>query len=220
MPKSPRLVFVDVFIKKISPLDFDVLPSQKNDPQLGMKQTAKPGQPDIVFHNNKHKGFEIHFELQGDTHGYFFPPNAQEAVWSQRGTACPNVSGVWDVFEPIEVVASGEPPERRTLKVKNLNPHMGGGKGQGKFMYNLRVTNGIRPLDLDPGGENQNGGYGLTSAYETVAIGTVAFAAFTAYGFGLFGNPGFVRSTGYVLVAVGTLCFAAFASYVSGLFDR
>lgn len=174
---NPRTVFVDVHIKSISPLDFDVTPSSKNLPnQLPTNQTAKPGQPEILFRNIGHDGFLIHFELQGDTHGYFFPAVEADAVWSQRGTACPDETGVWDVFQPIKVVESGNPPERRTLIVKNLNPHMGGGKGQGKFRYNLRVTNGSDWKNLDPPGDNLNGGKGFTSSslltLASVAIGT------------------------------------------------
>lgn len=186
MSKSPRVVFVDVSIRSISPLKFDVVPSPKNVPPLPSKGTNEPGQPEIVFSNDGNDGFIIHFELQGDTHGYFFPAVEADAVWSQRGTACPDETGVWDVFNPIQVVKSGNPPERRTLIVKNLNPDMGGGKGQGKFRYNLRVTNGSDWKNLDPPGDNTNGGSSFTfSSFLTVGgvtgvivgIGTAALVS-------------------------------------------
>lgn len=171
MRKLPRVVFIDVFIRSISPLRFAVLPSPKNNPQLPTTQTSDPDLPNIEFKNEGHNGFEIHFELQGDTMGHFFPAVPTDAIWSQRGTKCPNVTGVWDVFKPIDVVSSGNPPERRTLIVENRNPSMGNGKGQGRFQYNLRVTNGSKTLNLDPGGTNQNGGVrGISYA----AVGTVS----------------------------------------------
>ena len=180
MPNPPRTVFIDVFIKELNPLDFDVLPSPKNDPQLPTNANpAKPGQPEIIFHNHQHAGFKIYFELQGDTKGYFFPPNSDKhnAVWSKCGSDCPTETGVWEVFKPLQVVEPnpapqpGQPAERRTLVVNNPNPTATPTKpAQGKFKYNLRVTNGRDWLDLDPGGDNSNGGYGFTSlSYATVA---------------------------------------------------
>lgn len=211
---DPRVVFVDVSIKSISPLDFDVLPSSKNKPQLPTNPNPKnPGRPEIIFRNDGNDGFVIHFELIGDTHGYFFPAVESEAVWSQRGRACPDETGVWDVFSPLQVVSSGHPSERRTLIVRNLNPNMGGGKGQGKFMYNLRVTNGSRPLNLDPPGDNTNGSSGLYS-YSTAetflvagAVATAAFAAVTTVGFVDDSNA----SMGTALLAALTVGFAAAA---------
>lgn len=182
MPNPPaRVVFVDVFIDRVSPLEFRVLPSPKNKPPLPTNTTNhEPGLPEIIFRNDGHAGFIVHFELQGDTHGYFFPPVEADAVWSQRGAACPNDTGIWDVFNPLQVVASGNPPERRTLIVRNRNPRMEGGKGQGKFRYNLRVTNGSRTLDLDPPGDNTNG-YGFYDVKSATATTlTVGAAAATA----------------------------------------
>lgn len=185
-----RVVFVDVYIDdpNTERPSFRVLPSPKNKPQLPTRPNPDPqkhNQPEIIFGNNGHKGFQIHFELQGDTHGYFFPSNEHDAVWSQRGRDCPD-TGVWDVFSPLQVESGGHPPERRTLIVENPNPPMGGGKGQGKFMYNLRVTDGSRTLNLDPPGDNTNGSVRKDSAAMSLffggAVATAAFAALANMG--------------------------------------
>lgn len=151
MPK-PRTVFVDVYIDNPDPLRFRVVQSPKNDPQLPTKANG-----DLIFENDEHPGFDIHFELQGDTHGYFFPHDndKKKAVWSQFGTDCPTgPQGVWDVFKPVRTVHSPcNPPEIRTLIVHNRNAN-----ADGDFMYNLRVVNGAGDwLPLDPGGTNTNG---------------------------------------------------------------
>lgn len=193
MANPSRTVFVDVFIKKISPLEFDVLPSPKNDPQLPTSLgSGKPGQPEIIFCNKGHAGFDIHFELQGNTHGYFFPSTAQksDAVWSKCGSDCPVDAGVWEVFTPLRVVEPsppsppGTPVERRILIVKNLNPPATPTKPpQGKFKYNLRVVNKDGDWkNLDPGGDNTNGGWGRTSlSYQTVAAIAGTTAIFSAF---------------------------------------
>ena len=92
---NPRVVFVDVFIESITPLRHRVEPSVKNNPQL-------PVDPDgnIIFENDHHPGFEIHFEFQGDTHGYFFPPTATKvrrglvAMWQPMSRSSWSVGGV------------------------------------------------------------------------------------------------------------------------------
>lgn len=160
-PKPPRDVYVDVYIDVVIPLAFRVIPSPKNNPQLPIGPKGE-----IIFNNNHHNGFNIHFELQGDTHGYFFPPNAKkhDAVWSQLGNVCPKTSQVAEVFHPLSVTEPPpppppppppKPPECRELIVLNPNPT----PAQGAFQYNLRVTNdgGVNYLNLDPGGDNQNG---------------------------------------------------------------
>jgi hypothetical protein len=169
-------VYVDVTIKEVSPLKFSVLPSPKNLPdQLPTKITGNSDLPIIIFENKKNlnQGFEIHFELQGDTHGYFFPPTSdkENSVWSQCGSDCPKKSAVFEVFQPIRIddPSSGPLQERRVLVVKNANPDTGNGKGQGPFQYNLRVTNGKDWLDLDPGGDNTNGSAKISINYFSVA---------------------------------------------------
>jgi hypothetical protein len=176
MPK-PRIVFMDVHIDQLQPLKFRVEPSQKNDPQLPTDANG-----DVVFENDHHPGFDIHFELQGDTHGYFFPDNNQKkaAIWSQFGTVCPDQEpGIWDVLKPVRTVESGcAPGERRTLIVHNKNEK----PCVGKFMYNLRVVNSAgKWLPLDPGGTNSNGPTTLSaSAYIAAGVaGAVAGSLLT-----------------------------------------
>lgn len=172
-----RKVFVDVTIKSISPLDFEVMPrANANKPPLPTKGSGKPGQPIIEFHNDHHAGFEIYFELQGDTKGYFFPPDPKDAVWSKLGSVCPK-KAVWDVLEPKQVLGSGPALERRTLVAYNANPE--GPPGQGPFQYNLRVTDGTDWQDLDPGGDNTNGSY-RSDVSSFVAYGALAVGAAVA----------------------------------------
>lgn len=175
---GPRDVTVNVTIKSINPLDFDVVPSPNNNPPLPIKATGKPGQPEIEFHNNGHRGFDIRFVLVGDTHGFFFPPSPKDACWSQCGSECPTSTPVWEVFEPKQVLQpSGSPGERRILIVHNANPPSPPAPApQGKFMYNLRVTDGQDWKNLDPGGDNTDGSYGgsFDSYSSLVSIGTIA----------------------------------------------
>jgi hypothetical protein len=123
------------------------------DPPFHLECADLPTGPDgeYIFANNRHPGFHIHFVLQDPTHGYFFPPNNNkaQAVWSEFGDgACPE-SQIWDVFRALNVSA-----DRKTLVVRNANTH----PELGKFGYTLRVVKGADDwLELDPGGDNQNG---------------------------------------------------------------
>lgn len=183
---GPRTVTIDVTINSIHPLDFSAVPSPKNKPPLPVKASGKPGQPDIEFHNNGHKGFDIYFELQGDTKGYFFPPDPKDACWSQCGTECPKTKAVWEVFEPKQVLEKS-PGERRILIVHNANPPSPPAPApQGKFMYNLRVTDGTDWQNLDPGGDNNDGSYrsslNTVVTYSAVAVaGIAAIVAITQF---------------------------------------
>jgi len=182
MPK-PRAVTIDVYVDDVNtdPPEFRVLPSPNNNPPLQTRpQGNPPGQPEIVFSNGKdHDGFEITFQLQGDTQGYFFPPDSEKdkAIWSKRGNVCPTDAGAWEVFTPISVDEPNPVPpnfERRTLVVLNENPDIGSGKGQGKFKYNIRLYKPSGPpsarwLNLDPGGDNTNGSSKISINYFSVA---------------------------------------------------
>jgi hypothetical protein len=173
-----RTVTIDVTINSINPLDFTVEPSPKNKPPLVTKG-GKPGQPQIEFHNNGHAGFDIYFELQGDTHGYFFPPSPHDACWSKCGSKCPKTE-VWEVFEPKQVLQNNI-GERRTLRVYNANPPSPPApKPQGEFMYYLRVTDGHKWIDLDPGGDNTDGSYTKFTTFMSVGTVAVTTAVLTA----------------------------------------
>ena len=164
-PSNGRIVWIDVYIETIKPLKFNVVQSPCNDPQLPETPTRQ-----IIFSNDHHNGFEIHFRLMGDTKGYFFPPNSQklDAVWSQAGSVCPQTKRINKIFRPIRVVEPLPPHqnERRELIVHNQNPS----PSEGVFQYNLRVTNGTDILDLDPGGDNQNGPLSFQKGFPVLAF--------------------------------------------------
>lgn len=108
---------------------------------------------DLVFRNCGRHGFFVNFHLQ-DPHGtrYLFPRSAQlkDALWSREGPGCPpeNYGKQWREFKAARVS-----PDGKTLTVRNRN------ETETKFGYTLRVTKdgGESYLDLDPGGDNQNG---------------------------------------------------------------
>lgn len=101
-------------------------------------------------------GFLLRFILQGNAHGYRFPDNELQALYSAKGPDCPTSPGQWPQFYAREVK-----PGNKILVVRNLNQ---AGRG-GQFAYTLRVTKSPhddeRPeeeyLNLDPGGFNGNG---------------------------------------------------------------
>lgn len=145
-PSRPWDVEVDVYLTKACP-----------DPDFYLR-TSLPTDPvtdDIIFENNRRRGFNIKFNLYDETSsGYVFPPQprVREACWSQLGTSCPK-SAIWDVFDPLRVSNHG-----LTLEVYNRNPPAPVGP-LGPFKYTLRVTNdgGANYCDLDPGGSDNNG---------------------------------------------------------------
>ena len=157
---KPNEAYLDVYIDSIDPLGFRVTPSSKNIPPL---KTGPDGE--IVFDNNGHPGFHVHFTLQDPTHGYLFPKQSQakDAVWSQLGAKCPT-KAAQDVFTSPTVS-----PDGKVLKVVNTNPS----PAQGAFKYTLRVTDGTDWKNLDPGGLNNNG---LTKSNDNTFV---TFAAVT-----------------------------------------
>lgn len=159
----------------------------------------------------------VRFTLVNDKtgKGFLFPPVPRDAMWVEKGQTCPTSTSKMDysVIEPLLVLEGG-----RTLIALNKNEK----KQKWGITLNFLpsgVTN-PNPVPWDPPGDNQDNGYGFTSTYAAITIGTVAFAAFSAYAFGMFENPDLVPRIDYLLVAVATLCFAALAAYLSGLFDR
>lgn len=145
-PKTPRerwVVEVDVYLESVDPLEFHIESYLQSAPDTN-----------LVFHNNRHPGFEVVFQLQDDTGdpiGYTFLKPKLNAVWSQLGDGpdfCPKEE-MWEVFQPLRLTDDG-----MTLTV--LNPNSG--NAVGKFQYTLWVTNGVKTIPLDPGGDNMNGG--------------------------------------------------------------
>jgi hypothetical protein len=142
MPNDAKSVTVNVILRTDDPLAFDV---DSND-------LEKDKDGNLIFENNGHPGFMIHFDLDDQTgKGYVFPQNSKkdDAIFSKLGdSGCP-ASGQ-EVFRPITVK-----PHRQTLIVHNPNEK----PALGKFRYTLQV--GLRGaskyLPLDPGGVNQNG---------------------------------------------------------------
>jgi hypothetical protein len=139
-PPDPWIVDVDVYLEP-----------EGTDPPFQM-ETYLPinSANEIEFQNHLRDGFIIKFNLK-DPHntGYLFPGDKDEALYSAKGTGCPTSKGQWGQFKAIEVVKPGN----KTLVVRNLNQS----GHQGQFGYTLRVTNGTKWRDLDPGGDNQNG---------------------------------------------------------------
>ena len=142
------LVEVDVYLE-----DAD------SDPPQFRLETCLPMDPEdpdkvITFHNRGRPGFDIKFNLIDETgQGYSFPPQGKrdEALWSRQGPGCPpdNHNQQWDQFTSVRVIE----PDQMTLVVHNKNETIT------EFGYTLRVTkdNGVNYIDLDPGGNNQNG---------------------------------------------------------------
>jgi hypothetical protein len=166
-PSPPKIVYIDIYIDSIDPVKCRAVPSPKNIPPL------LEGPNGIVFQNEGHNGFDIYFELQDKTFGYYFPDNSKkhDALWSQTGSECPKKE-VWDVLNPIKIFDPPypTPPSHRTLMwAKNPNP--GPSPGQGPFQYNLRVTNGTDWKDLDPGGDNMNGPISRNFDWSAVLVG-------------------------------------------------
>ena len=156
---GPRDVHVNVFIYSIEPLKFDVQPVSSGLP------TGPDGE--IQFKNNKHDGFNIHFDLKDPPENYVFlgGSHLNETVWSLLGKKCPT-SAAADIFTPKRVENNG-----KTLVVYNKNP--GPAPGQGRFSYTLRLTNdgGTTYLPLDPGGDTMNGPLSFESYWSYAAVG-------------------------------------------------
>jgi hypothetical protein len=168
---NARDVHVDVILESDNPVKFSVEPSPPGSLPMGPNG-------ELIFANDHHPGFHIHFHLQ-DPHclGYRFPKNSdkKEAIWSQLGSgACPSV-GKWEVFQPLTVGAS-----RMILTVDNPNPK----PAQGPFGYTLRVTkdNGATYLALDPGGVNQNGSQSMNLSLAAALLGGAAAGSLLTLG--------------------------------------
>jgi hypothetical protein len=141
-------------------VEVDVYLEAAGDPPKFWLETCLPinklnDKREIVFHNRGRHGFEILFTLHDLTgSGYRFPgpPHLKEALWSRSGEGCPpkNHNEQWDEFRTVRLMNSG-----MTLAVRNLNETIT------RFGYTLRVTNddGASYVELDPGGDNQNGAY-------------------------------------------------------------
>lgn len=141
MTGVPREVHVQVFLHP------------DEDPPFHIASTDLPigSDGELTFANDRHPGFHVHFDLQEPTHGYLFPANNNkaEAVWSDLGSGSCPTSQMWNVFRALRVA-----PDRKTLVVRNANVH----PELGKFGYALRVVKDPADwLELDPGGDNQNG---------------------------------------------------------------
>jgi hypothetical protein len=150
-PTKPWETDIDVYLTSVGP------PAQfQISTCLPLDQSGN-----IVFYNNGRPGFMLHFRLYDQTNngagsGYVFPsppapPNQPMnwAMWSSAGSGCPVPGcGQWSEFTTVNVKDQGT-----TLVVQNTNT------SQTVFGYTLRVTNdnGSTFVDLDPGGNNQNG---------------------------------------------------------------
>jgi hypothetical protein len=187
--KDPLKRYVDVYLDSV---EDPKNPKFRIEPQGNHKL---PKGPDgLIFENDGHPGFHIHFTLIDNTgQGYLWPSNKDkdDAVWSKVGTAvnCPG-SPDREVFHATAVDGT-----RTTLHVNNPNPE----PKQGPFKYTLCVTNddGKTYLALDPGGVNNNGSYtttkppgafALSPSTVVALVALVAIAAFAMYEFGVFAH--------------------------------
>lgn len=114
----------------------------------------------LVFRNQHHPGFLIHFDLDDTLNpGYRFPEkslfpvsppdqNLDAALYCAAQPPCPMSPSKWGQFIAKEVSNDG-----MTLKVLNRND------SPRNFWYTLRVTKdaGVSYGNLDPGGGNENG---------------------------------------------------------------
>lgn len=156
MPKGePWLVQVDVYLDSVDPLAFHLescLPQEERN--FGGKDEKY-----LIFNNNWRPGFKILFELHDltnddpDAKGYRFPHRPDDAIWSQRGEACPREYCEDKVFQPVRVIE----PDGATLVVEFKNEKVNG-KAIGDFRYTFNlIKDGAQPLQLDPGGTGNNG---------------------------------------------------------------
>jgi hypothetical protein len=161
----------------------------------------------IYFINcGKSKGFLISYKLDDDDNpGWRFPTSAthgpdhkKEALWATETGPCPTTAQYWDdVFKAVSVTNGGE-----TLIVSNEN------LVAQTFAYSLRLAKGGAWLLLDPGGNNQNGGLPLFSAY----LSTTVAGAVCATGAAMFTGAE-LAPTDYGMFAIG----GAIVGFVVGL---
>lgn len=162
-PDKRWTIDVDVYLYEAGPpavFDVDTCLPSVDDPHDSNRR--------IVFHNSGRPGFMLRYRLfdntnNGNGSGYVFPSPPgpdhvrdplQWAMWSREGHDCPPAGyhAQWDEFTSVEVQDNGT-----TLLVWNKN------QKAAEFAYTLRVTNdgGQSYVDLDPGGNNMNGGIPL-----------------------------------------------------------
>ncbi|HVM22937.1 MAG TPA: hypothetical protein VM308_06515 [Sphingomicrobium sp.] len=107
---------------------------------------------ELTFHNRGYPGFIITFRLKEPRHGYLFPENLDEALFSVDRPECPTSHGQWRQFKAKAVTENG-----KNLVVRNQN------KDKIRFGFTLRVTNdrGATFWNLDPIAGNENGNWDL-----------------------------------------------------------
>lgn len=145
-PKDPWPIDVDVYLEDVTDPD---------NPKFRLETCLQIDENEVItFYNRGRPGFEIKFNLFDETgEGYRFPPQSKrhEALWSRQGAGCPpdNYGQQWREFEVVRV----KEPDQESLIVRNLNETVT------EFGYTLRVTkdDGTNYVNLDPGGNNQNG---------------------------------------------------------------
>ena len=155
-PQKAWEVDIDVYLKSVGPP-----PEYKADFEMKACLPVDAANKNITFYNQGRPGFVINFRLYDNTNGgagsgYEFPnppsvPGKESAwaMWSRQGKGCPPQNhGQWSEFTSQSVKDQGQ-----TLVVVNQNQTVT------EFGYTLRVTNdgGKCFVDLDPGGNNQNG---------------------------------------------------------------
>jgi hypothetical protein len=140
----------------------------------------------LVFQNNGHEGFHVHFKLQDAQ--YYFAKGKDMALAAAKlvnpGDECPDQGRKWNQFNEVGLSSD--------LKVMTVNnPNAPGQKSL--FGFSLFVTkdkNGSGPyIKLDPIGDNQDGPVHYNVwAVATATVITVAIVALGLYAFGFFGR--------------------------------
>jgi hypothetical protein len=110
----------------------------------------------LEFNNDKHPGFDVHFELEDkDDTGFRFPDDPDRALavtaFTEVEPPCPVQGATYGEFVPVSVE-----DENKRLIVYNVN------KTRTNFKYTLFVTKNPHGKDpaceeIDPIGSNQNG---------------------------------------------------------------
>lgn len=166
--------------------DMDVQVSILPQPSNGQPVSFVMDPPNLVFENDKHDGFWVHFHIKNfkDT-DYRFPDSPSDAMWVQAideatPASCPRQPMYWTGFRAKEVTN-----DNVVLTVRNKNGPLNG-KLEQLFAFTLLFTTTPHDpnpvcVEFDPIGVNKNGSTGYSSAALIVGLVVVGAAALIGY---------------------------------------